>query len=288
MELEIIQPDDFHHHLRDGDALPSVVQHAERYFSRVIAMPNLKPPVRTLADARAYHDRIRSHSQGKLTPLMTLYLTDETTPEEVQEAQESGLVYGVKYYPAGATTNSQMGVTHVDKVHKVLEVREGRRCSYRCMCLQCNAYIIHIQIFISYVHYVIHIHTHTYTQCMQAIQLPLLIHGEVTDPSTDIFDRESLFIDTILHPIILTRYPHLHVILEHITTIHAVEYVMNSPYPNLAATITPHHLAYNRNALFQHGVCVHKFCLPILKREEHRRALVMAATSGSHKFFLGT
>eukprot|EP01031_Cornospumella_fuschlensis_P040219 gene40219-49006_t len=238
MQLEIIQPDDFHHHFRDGDALAHVVPHAERYFSRAIAMPNLKPPVRNLADARAYLERIRANSRKPdFTPLMTLYLTDSTTPDEVQEAKESGLVYGVKYYPAGATTNSHMGVTSIDKVHHVLER-------------------------------------------MEAIGLPLLIHGEVTDPNSDIFDREAEFLAHVLAPL-LQRHAQLRVVLEHVTTQQAVDFVQRSSHARLAATITPHHLAYNRNALFRGGVCVHMFCLPVLKREEHRQALVRAATSGS-------
>eukprot|EP01039_Chlorochromonas_danica_P008399 gene8399-9258_t len=242
--LEIIQPDDFHHHLRDGEVLPHVLQHAERQFKRIIAMPNLKPPVRTLADALAYRERILSNCQGAFEPLMTLYLTDNTSPEEVVAAHGSGVVYAVKYYPAGATTNSDLGVSHIDKVHAVLLT-------------------------------------------MEDIGLPLLIHGEVTEKEVDIFDREEVFIRTILQPLIMTRYPRLKVVMEHITTKQAVEFIRDAP-ANIVATITAHHLLYNRNDIFRGGVCPHMYCLPILKREEHRQALLTAATSGSPKFFLGT
>jgi dihydroorotase len=248
-KLTLTRPDDWHLHLRDGDMLAAVLPDTARQFARAIAMPNLKPPVRTLEDARAYRARILAAlpSGMRFNPLMTLYLTDNTDPAEVAHAQASGIVQAVKYYPAGATTNSDSGVTDIHKVSAVLEV-------------------------------------------MQETGLPLLLHGEVTDPEIDIFDREAVFIDRILTPL-LHRFPRLKVVLEHITTRQAAEFVAafsaNSP-TNVAATITAHHLLYNRNAMFQGGIRPHYYCLPVLKRETHRQALIAAATSGNPRFFLGT
>ena len=244
-EIEILQPNDFHHHFRDGDVLEDTVRIASESFYHVIAMPNLNPPITDIDKARAYHERISKHipHRSNMNVLMTIYLTDFTTVEDIINAKNSGLVFGAKLYPSGATTNSQNGVSCVEKIHDTLEA-------------------------------------------MQTVGLPLLVHGEVTDKNVDIFDREQVFIDTILRPLI-ARFPRLKVVMEHITTKHAVEFVL-SCNDNVAATITAHHLLYNRNDLFQGGICPHMYCLPILKREEHRVALVNAATSGNPKFFLGT
>jgi dihydroorotase len=208
-------------------------------------MPNLKPPVRTVPDAAAYRERILSALPPGLAfePLMTLYLTDNTSPEEIRKAKASGFVHAVKYYPAGATTNSDSGVTDIRRVDAALEAMEEEG-------------------------------------------LPLLLHGEVTDPDVDLFDREAVFIERILAPL-LKRLPRLRIVLEHITTSQAAEFVGAAP-ANVAATITAHHLLYNRNAMFQGGIRPHYYCLPVLKRETHREALVAAATSGNPKFFLGT
>jgi dihydroorotase len=208
-------------------------------------MPNLKPPVRTTADAAAYRERILAALPAGLTfePLMTLYLTDNTSPEEILKAKASGFVHAVKYYPAGATTNSDSGVTDIRRVEAALEA-------------------------------------------MQEAGMPLLLHGEETDPGVDVFDREAVFIERILAPL-LRRLPRLRVVLEHITTRQAAEFVAAAP-DNVGATITVHHLLYNRNAMFQGGIRPHYYCLPVLKRETHREALVAAATSGNPKFFLGT
>jgi dihydroorotase len=244
-KLTLTRPDDWHVHLRDDAMLAAVLPDTARQFARAIVMPNLRPPVRTLADAQAYRGRILAAMPSGMTfePLMTLYLTDNTDPAEVAHAQASGIVQAVKYYPAGATTNSDSGVTDIHKVGAVLEV-------------------------------------------MQETGMPLLLHGEVTDPEIDIFDREAVFIDSILSPL-LRHYPKLKVVLEHITTRQAAEFVAQAP-ANIAATITAHHLLYNRNAMFQGGMRPHYYCLPVLKRETHRHALVEAATNGSPKFFLGT
>jgi dihydroorotase len=225
--------------------LAAVLPDTARQFARAIAMPNLRPPVRTLADALAYRARILAAVPAgmKFEPLMTLYLTDNTDPEEVVKAHASGVVHAVKYYPAGATTNSDSGVTDIRKADAVLDV-------------------------------------------MQEIGLPLLLHGEVTDPEIDIFDREAVFIERILTPL-LQRFPSLKIVLEHITTRQAAEFVTATP-ANVAATLTAHHLLYNRNAMFQGGIRPHYYCLPVLKRETHRLALIAAATSGNSKFFLGT
>jgi dihydroorotase len=244
-KITLIRPDDWHLHLRDGDMLAAVLPDTARQFARAIVMPNLKPPVRTLADAKAYRERILAALPAGLRfdPLMTLYLTDNTDPEDVAHAHASGIVQAVKYYPAGATTNSDSGVSDIRKVDGVLQV-------------------------------------------MQEIGMPLLLHGEVTDPEIDIFDREAVFIDRVLTPL-LRRMPRLKVVLEHITTRQAAEFVSSAP-DNIAATITAHHLLYNRNAMFQGGMRPHYYCLPVLKRETHRHALIEAAVSGSPKFFLGT
>ena len=244
-EITLIRPDDWHLHVRDGAALFSVVPDTARRFGRAIIMPNLRPPVTTVAQAEAYGERIREAVPAGLAfePLMTLYLTDNTRPEEIERAVASPRVHAVKYYPAGATTNSDAGVTDLARVFDTLAVME----------------------------------THG---------LPLLIHGEVTEPAVDVFDREAVFIDTVLIPL-LQRFPKLRVVLEHITTRQAVEFILATE-DHIAATLTPHHLLMNRNALFQGGIRPHHYCLPVLKRETHREALLEAATSGNPKFFLGT
>jgi dihydroorotase len=243
--LTLTRPDDWHLHLRDGDMLAAVLPDTARRFARAIVMPNLKSPVRTTADAAAYRERILAALPTGLTfePLMTLYLTDNTSPEEILKAKASGFVHAVKYYPAGATTNSDSGVTDIRRVDAALEA-------------------------------------------MQEAGMPLLLHGEETDPGVDVFDREAVFIERILAPL-LRRLPRLRVVLEHITTRQAAEFVAAAP-DNVGATITAHHLLYNRNAMFQGGIRPHYYCLPVLKREAHREALVAAATSGNPKFFLGT
>ena len=242
--IDILQPDDMHVHLRDGDALGAVVPHTAHQFARAMIMPNLKPPVTSAEMAAAYQTRIMAAvPEGvDFTPLMTLYLTDRTSPDDVKIAFEAG-IKGFKLYPAGATTNSDAGVTSLDRCSAALEM-------------------------------------------MQALGLPLLVHGEVTDTEIDIFDREAVFIDRILIPL-RKRYPALKVVLEHITTRHAAEYVASSE-EGIASTITAHHLLYNRNAMLVGGIRPHYFCLPILKRESHREALIAAAASGNPRFFLGT
>lgn len=242
--LTLTRPDDWHLHLRDGEALRAVLPHTVRQFARAIIMPNLKPPVRSLADATAYRDRIIAAipSGQKFEPLMTLYLTDNTSPDDIIAANSSGFVKAVKYYPAGATTNSEFGVTDIRKCDAVFEA-------------------------------------------MQQVDMPLLLHGEVTDSAVDVFDREKVFIDQQLRPL-KQRFPNLRVVMEHITTSEAVAFVLSAD--NTAATITPQHLLFNRNRLFKGGISPHFYCLPILKRETHRQALLTAATSGNPKFFLGT
>ncbi|WP_035991535.1 dihydroorotase [Leptolyngbya sp. KIOST-1] len=242
--LTLTRPDDWHLHLRDGEVLKAVLPHTVRQFARAIVMPNLKPPVRTVAEAAAYRDRILAAIPAgqQFEPLMTLYLTDNTRPEEIVTAREAQFVKAVKYYPAGATTNSDAGVTDIGKCDRVFEA-------------------------------------------MEQADMPLLLHGEVTDPAVDIFDREKVFIEKHLIPL-KQRFPQLRVVLEHITTSEAVDYVLATD--RTAATITPQHLLYSRNALFQGGLRPHYFCLPILKRETHRQAILRAATSGNPKFFLGT
>jgi dihydroorotase len=243
--LTLTRPDDWHLHLRDGDAMRSVLPDTARRFGRAIVMPNLKPPVRTVAEAAAYQERILAALPAgmRFEPLMTLYLTDNTSPEEIGRARASGFVQAVKYYPAGATTNSDFGVTAVEKTYPALAA-------------------------------------------MEAEGLPLLVHGEATDPEVDVFDREAVFIERVLMPI-QQRFPRLKLVLEHVTTQDGIEFVKSAP-PNVAATLTAHHLLYNRNAIFKGGIRPHYYCLPVLKRERHRQALVEAAISGSPKFFLGT
>ena len=243
--LDICRPDDWHVHLRDGATLASVVGHTARRFGRAIVMPNLKPPVTTVAQAEDYRRRIlASLPPGtNFQPLMTLYLTEATPAGEIERAKDSGTVFAVKYYPAGATTNSQDGVRDLERVSGVLAAMEKH-------------------------------------------DLPLLLHGEVTDPEIDIFDRERVFIERHLIPL-RARFPGLRMVLEHITTRDAADYVAAAP-ANLAATITAHHLLLNRNAMFAGGIVPHHYCLPILKRETHRTALLRAATSGNPRFFLGT
>ena len=245
MQLTITRPDDWHLHLRDGEALAAVLPHTARQFGRAIVMPNLKPPVTTVDQAAAYRDRIVAAlpAGASFEPLMTLYLTDNTPPSEIAKAAASGFVKAVKLYPAGATTNSDAGLTDIAKAYETLAE-------------------------------------------MERVGLPLLVHGEVTDPQIDLFDREKVFIDSVLLPL-TQRFPNLRVVMEHITTKDAAEFVAATP-ANVAATITAHHLLYNRNAIFQGGVRPHWYCLPVLKRETHRQALVAAATSGNPKFFLGT
>jgi dihydroorotase len=243
--LTITRPDDWHLHLRDGPAMAAVLADTARRFGRAVVMPNLKPPVTTTQQALHYRDRILGElPEGSgFDPLMTLYLTDDTPPEEIARAKLSGRVLGVKLYPAGATTHSDAGVTRISRCFAALEK-------------------------------------------MEQLGLPLLIHGEVTDPHVDVFDREKAFIDEVLGPIV-ERFQGMKVVLEHITTRDAVHYVEVTG-PNVAATITAHHLLLNRNALFLGGLRPHHYCLPVLKREEHREALVEAAISGNPKFFLGT
>jgi dihydroorotase len=244
--LTLTRPDDWHLHLRDGAALAAVLPHTARRFARAIVMPNLKPPVTTVAAAHAYRARILAAlppGGPAFEPLMTLYLTDETSAAEIALARSSGFVHAVKYYPAGATTHSDAGVTALERAFPALAA-------------------------------------------MQEHDLPLLVHGEVTDPAVDVFDRERVFLDTVLATIV-ERFPRLRVVVEHITTAEAAQYVAAAG-PGVAATITAHHLLYNRNAMFRGGLRPHYYCLPVLKRERHREALVRAATAGSAKFFLGT
>ena len=243
--ITITRPDDWHLHLRDGAEMAAVLPDTARRFARAIVMPNLKSPITTVELAHAYRDRIVAALPNGMdfTPLMTLYLTDNTTPQEIERAKASGSIHGVKLYPAGATTNSDSGVTDLRKVSAALAAMED-----------CG--------------------------------MPLLVHGEVTDANVDIFDREHEFIERLLHPLV-AQYPNLRLVLEHITTRQAAEFVVSAG-ANIAATITAHHLLLNRNALFQGGVRPHHYCLPVLKREAHRQALLKAATSGNPKFFLGT
>jgi dihydroorotase len=244
-EITITKPDDWHLHLRDGDAMRAVLPHTARRFARAIVMPNLKPPVVDTALALAYRERILAALPpgARFQPLMALYLTDNTAPEEIRRARESGAVFAVKYYPAGATTHSDAGVTDL----------AGCRASL---------------------------------EAMAEVGLPLLVHGEVTDPDVDVFDREKAFVERTLNPLV-EGVPTLRIVLEHITTVDAVQFVLAAP-PRVAATITAHHLLLNRNALFQGGIRPHHYCLPVLKREEHRSALMQAAISGNPRFFLGT
>jgi dihydroorotase len=243
--LTLIRPDDWHVHLRDGEAMAAVLRDTAKRFARAIVMPNLNPPVRTTRDALAYRERVLAAlpADARFEPLMTLYLTDDTPPEEISSAKRSGRVHGVKLYPAGATTHSDAGVTRLSRCFHAVER-------------------------------------------MAEIGMPLLVHGEVTDPEVDVFDRESAFVEEVLGPLV-ARFPTLRVVLEHVTTRNAVQFVEVTG-PNIAATITAHHLLLNRNALFLGGIRPHHYCLPVPKREEHREALVEAAISGNPKFFLGT
>lgn len=243
--LTLTRPDDWHLHLRDGAALAAVLPDTCRQMARAIVMPNLKPPVTTVELAAAYRERVLAArpAGSAFQPLMTLYLTDNTSADEIRRAKACGFVHGVKLYPAGATTNSDAGVTSIDKAMPALEA-------------------------------------------MAEVGMPLLVHGEVTDPAVDVFDREAVFIDTVFEPL-MRRLPTLRTVFEHITTRDAAQYVAGAP-DNVAATITAHHLLMNRNALFTGGIRPHHYCLPVLKRELHRQALLAAATSGSPKFFLGT
>jgi len=244
-QLTITRPDDWHLHLRDGALMQSVLPDTARQFARAIVMPNLRPPVTTTALALEYRQRILAALPAgmKFEPLMTLYLTDNTSAEEIRKAKASGVVHAVKLYPAGATTNSDAGVTDIRNTYAALE--EMQRCG-----------------------------------------MPLLVHGEVTDSNIDIFDREAVFIERVMQPL-LKDLPELRVVFEHITTQDAAQFVASAP-ATLAATLTPQHLLYNRNALLAGGIRPHYYCLPILKRETHRVALVKAVTSGNKKFFLGT
>jgi len=245
MRITIIRPDDWHLHLRDGEHLRAVLPDTARRFARAIVMPNLRPPVTTTRMAQDYRERILASlpAGARFEPLMTLYLTDKTLPSEIPEARASGLVRAVKYYPAGATTNSESGVTDLANCDRVFEAMEKHG-------------------------------------------MPLLVHGEATDPGIDVFDRERVFVDRVLAPL-AQRFPGLRLVMEHITTREAADFVMQAR-PGVAATITAHHLLLSRNALFAGGLRPHHYCLPLLKREEHRMALVRAATSGNSKFFLGT
>jgi dihydroorotase len=242
--LTLTRPDDWHLHLRDGAALAAVLPHTARQFARAVVMPNLRPPVTTTAQALAYRERIRAAVPAGLAfePLLTLYLTDNTPPDEIRRARDAGVV-ALKYYPAGATTNSDAGVTDLRKTYATLEA-------------------------------------------MQNAGLPLLVHGEVTDPAVDLFDREAVFIDRQLIPL-RRDFPALKIVFEHVTTREGAQYVLGAD-AHTAATVTPQHLLYNRNALFTGGLQPHFYCLPVLKAEVHRQALVAAATAGSPRFFLGT
>jgi dihydroorotase len=243
--ITITRPDDWHAHFRDGELMESVVGATARQFARAIVMPNLKPPVVSVKDARAYRERILAAAPkgASFEPLMTLYLTDEMPAAQIEKARAAGFVKAVKYYPAGATTHSASGVTDLRKCDAVLEA-------------------------------------------MQAVGMPLLMHGEVTDPEVDVFDREVVFLERTLAPLV-KRFPKLKIVLEHITTHEAAAFVERAP-ETVGATITVHHLLLNRNALFAGGLRPHHYCLPILKREPHRRALVKAAISGNPRFFLGS
>jgi dihydroorotase len=243
--LTIARPDDWHLHLRDEAALAAVLPDTARRFARAVVMPNLKPPVTTTELARAYRERILAALPAGMVfePLMTLYLTEATSPDEIARAKQSGIVHAVKFYPAGATTNAEHGARNLQVCYPVLSAMEKHG-------------------------------------------LPLLMHGEVTDPTVDIFDREAVFIEQHLAPVV-RDFPGLRIVLEHITTRAAVEFV-SAASDNVAATITAHHLLLNRNALFAGGIRPHHYCLPVLKREVHRKALLEAATGGNPKFFLGT
>ena len=242
--ITLIRPDDWHLHVRDGDALEAVVPHSAARFGRALIMPNLKPPVTTTVQALAYRERILAAVPGsRFDPLMSLYLTDNLAPDEIDRAKASGKIIAVKLYPAGATTNSDAGMTAIDKVYPVLER-------------------------------------------MEALGMVLCVHGEATGHDVDVFDREHVFIERVLSPLV-RRFPKLRIVFEHITTAEAAQFV-RAAGANVAATVTAHHLLLNRNAIFAGGIRPHHYCLPVLKRETHRRALVEAVTSGNARFFLGT
>ena len=243
--LTITTPDDWHLHVRDGAALTTVIPHSAAQFGRAIIMPNLKPPITTTVQALAYRERILQACPANTDfhPLMTLYLTDNTPAKEIARAKDSGIVHAVKYYPAGATTNSDSGVTKLAHTYPVLEA-------------------------------------------MQKTGMPLLVHGEVTDPDVDVYDREAVFIEKGLEPLV-RDFPELKIVFEHITTKQAVDYILQGS-ASLAATVTAHHLLFNRNAMFKGGIRPHYYCLPVLKRDVHQQALLGAVTSGNNRFFLGT
>jgi dihydroorotase, homodimeric type len=243
--LTLTRPDDCHLHLRDGEQMRAVLPDTTRRFARAIVMPNLKPPIITAEMALTYREHILAAlpPDMRFEPLMTLYLTDNTAPSEIFEGRRNGTIHGVKYYPAGATTNSAAGVTDIARCYRTLAT-------------------------------------------MEEIGMPLLVHGEVTDPAVDVFDREKSFLDRVLMPL-TQRFPQLRIVFEHITTQEAVEFVTGA-WGHIAATITAHHMLLNRNAMFQGGIRPHHYCLPVLKRETHRQKLVEAAISGNPKFFLGT
>lgn len=245
MKLQLTQPDDWHVHLRDGTYLKRTVPDIAAQFARAIVMPNLLPPITRVELAQSYLQRILAEIPSGINfqPLMTLYLTDNTAVTDIQTAKDSGIIYGCKLYPAGATTHSAAGVTDIQKIYPIFSV-------------------------------------------MEKLGMPLLLHGEITRPEVDIFDRENYFIDEILQPL-CRMFPKLKIVLEHITTKDAVEFITVTEHP-IAATITAHHLLLNRNALFTGGINPHHYCLPILKRDIHQNALIQAATSGNPKFFLGT
>ena len=244
-EITLTQPDDWHLHVRQGEILETVIPHTARQFSRAIIMPNLQPPVSTVDQALAYRNEIISSlpPNASFCPLMTLYLTNTTSQDEVKKAAESEHIHAFKLYPAGATTNSASGVSHLQSIYPILET-------------------------------------------MEQVDIPLLIHGEVTNTECDIFDREKMFIKSSLNDIV-DRFPSLRIVVEHVTTKEAVDFVLSASN-KIAATITPQHLLFNRNAMLVGGIRPHHYCLPILKREKHRQALIKAATSGNPKFFLGT
>lgn len=244
-QLVITRPDDWHVHLRDGAVLQHTVRETAQHFARALVMPNLAVPVVTTEQALAYRQRILAEvpAGNPFQPLMTLYLTEETSPEEIQTAKASGVIYGVKLYPAGVTTHSSAGVSNLERTYRVLEA-------------------------------------------LEAHDLPLLIHAEVADSQVDAFDREQIFVERQLAPLV-ERFAGLRLVVEHITTTEAIDFVRDAPM-RVAATITAHHLLMNRNALFQGGIQPHHFCFPVLQRERHRRALIKAAISGNPKFFLGT
>ncbi len=244
-KITLIQPDDWHLHVRQGEVLKTVISHTARQFSRAIIMPNLQPPISTVEQALAYRDDINAAlpADSLFSPLMTLYLTHSTDQNEVKKAAKSEHIHAFKLYPAGATTNSASGVSHIKSIYPILEI-------------------------------------------MEQVDIPLLIHGEVTDADCDIFDREKIFIESNLNDIV-DHFPNLRIVVEHVTTKEAVDFVLSASN-KIAATITPQHLLFNRNAILVGGIHPHHYCLPILKREKHRQALIKAATSGNPKFFLGT